>query len=103
MVAFHEKLLGRNPPALALAKAQRETRALSGDALAARYRELGGEPRSGDTPMRRKSSEPRIYEYFLRRLAPFPETDLDDVLPRTVEERDGSLACLWAPFVLIGW
>jgi CHAT domain-containing protein len=104
MVAFHEKMLfgERDAPALALARAQREIRAMSGGALAARYRELGGELEPGRASTRRKSSEPRWNTHSLRRLAPFPETDLDDTLARTLEESHGSLASIWAPFVLIG-
>jgi hypothetical protein len=51
---------------------------------------------------RRVSAEASLNERFLRRLAPFPETDMEDRPAKAVEEWDGSLASIWAPFVLIG-
>jgi len=102
MVGFHGKLLRGDPPALALAAAQREIRALSGAELAARYRELGGVLEPGRAARRRKSSDPRGRQGMLRQLAPFPEADVDDGPGKAVEEMHGSLASIWAPFVLIG-
>jgi CHAT domain-containing protein len=102
MVAFHSMLLRGNPPALALTAAQREIRALPGADLAARYRELGGDLVPGGVSRRRKSSAPRARVEMLRQLAPFPEADVDEGPGKAMEEMHGSLARLWAPFVLIG-
>jgi len=102
MVRLHENLLGGDSPAMALARAQRGVRTMSGGELAERYRELGGELAPGQVSKRRKSSEPRENTHSLLGLEPFPETDLDDKPSRTVEESHGSLASIWAPFQLIG-
>ncbi len=103
MVGFHEKLLGGDAPALALASAQREVRAMSGIDLAGRYQELGGELELNRVSVRRKSTESYRNTPAFRQLAAFPEADLDDEPDRTVGELNGSLPSIWAPFVLIGF
>jgi CHAT domain-containing protein len=101
MTAFHEKLHGGESPAAALAKAQREIRAMAAEELAARYRELGGVLDAGAISTRRKASR-RPAVTPARGLPAFPEADLDDISDMAMEESHGSLARNWAPFVLIG-
>lgn len=94
MVAFHRRVCAGVPPAQALAEAQREIRALSGAAIAERYRALGGTLAPGSRAVRRKA------QGGTRTLPAFPEVDAGDDAP--VEDRGGHLASIWAPFVLIG-
>jgi CHAT domain-containing protein len=95
MVAFHARLRAGDPPAPALAAAQREVRALTATEIADRYRALGGRLGEGARAVRRQGVAPK------RQLAAFPEADEADDAPPSAAQ-DGAKASLWAPFVLIG-
>jgi CHAT domain-containing protein len=95
MAAFHARVQAGVPPARALAEAQREIRALSGEEIAARYRALGGTLAPGSRAVRRKAHG------GTRALEAFPELDDADT-DTPVEAQGGHLSSIWAPFVLIG-
>jgi CHAT domain-containing protein len=100
MVAFYQELIKGEPPAVALAVAQRAVRGMSATELAARYRELGGEARPGARSLRRLSGAPDPAIPTIPLDPEFIDTDESEDVRGTVLE--GRLACAWAPFVLIG-
>ena len=93
MAAFHRRARHGIAPAVALALAQREIRALTGSEIAERYRAMGGTLAAGDRALRRKGGS-------AVRLSAFPEVDTVEDIP--VEAEDGQRTSIWAPFVLIG-
>ena len=90
-------------PARALALAQRDVRNMTGDEIAACYRNLGCED-GATTPTRRRSGGSM---HLLRPrgipLHPAFEEDDDEMEDDClVQNLDGSLERVWAPFVLVG-
>lgn len=100
MVGFHEELVKGEPPAAALASAQRRVRGMTGAQIAARYRDLGGEINPGGRSVRRGATVAKGPALAIPLDPEF--IDADDPSSDTADVLDGRLACAWAPFVLVG-
>lgn len=98
MSLFHEHLAGGVPAAQALHAAQQAVRGMSGDDIAARYVELGGDP--GETATTRRRGAPSADPAPTLPLDPEFVDNLADDEP--VDVLSGELARVWAPFVVIG-
>jgi hypothetical protein len=97
MSLFHHHLAEGAPVALALHAAQKAVRAMSGEEIARRYVELGGDANETASSRRRGASSsdgPALP------LDPEFVDDLADAEP--IDEMSGQLPRVWAPFVAIG-
>lgn len=98
MSLFHQHLTDGAPVAEALHSAQQAVRAMSGAEIAGRYVELGGNP--SETASTRRRGAPSTGESSLMPLDPEFVDDLADAEP--IDDLNGGLARVWAPFVAIG-
>jgi CHAT domain-containing protein len=98
MSLFHERLAGGMPAARALHAAQSAVRAMSGEELAGSYFQLAG-ARAATAATRRRGA-PSAGQPAELPLDPEFVDDLDD--GEAMDDLDGELARVWAPFVLIG-
>ena len=98
MSLFHERLAEGLPVATALHAAQNDVRAMSGTDLSARYLDLGGTADAAASTRRRGA--PSAQGPAELPLDPEFVDDLADA--DAVDDLDGELARVWAPFVVIG-
>ena len=104
MAAFHERLVGGDAPAPALAGAQASVRGLSAADLAARFVALGGGPSRGTRSLRRGGGGAHPTGRGARVIAMDPEfvDDAGDPAGDGPADLHGGLARVWAPFILVG-
>ena len=101
MATFHERLADHAVPAVALAEAQASMQELDAQQIAARYRELGGDP-GVDMRSARRGPDSGAISVPPRRIAMNPQfVDIADDDPE-LGQLDGSLERIWAPFVMVG-
>jgi CHAT domain-containing protein len=98
MSLFHQHLAEGAPTSMALHSAQQAIRAMSGAEIAGRYAELGGD--AGETASTRRRGAPSTGESSSMPLDPEFVDDLADAEP--IDELNGGLARVWAPFVASG-
>jgi hypothetical protein len=102
MVAFHERLRESGVPAQALADAQADVRALSGDELAARYTAISGDAAPPAHTVRRGGGTPVAATARVGIPLDPSFVDADEPEAEPVAALDGGMERVWAPFILVG-